>query len=80
MKKVIIIPNGIKINFKFNNRKKINSIINIVCLANFYSKIKGQEYLIKASKFLPKNFKINFIGDGKYLNYAKKNDKTFKPM
>ena len=77
-KKVIIIPNGIKINFKFNNRKKIDSIINVVCLANFYSKIKGQEYLIKASKFLPKNFKINFIGDGKYLNYAKNMTKRLK--
>ena len=66
-KKILIISNGIKLD-GFKKKKHIfYTDINLVCVANFYSKVKGQQYAVHALKLLPNNYKLTFIGEGREL-------------
>ena len=70
--KIKVIHNGIDLNFLINNKKKIGNNLKIVCVANFYSKFKGQKYLIESLKYLPSKFSIYLIGDGILIDDIKK--------
>tara|TARA_Y100000022_G_C13204881_1_gene354548 strand:+ start:56 stop:1126 length:1071 start_codon:yes stop_codon:yes gene_type:complete len=70
--KIKVIHNGIDLNFCIKKKISLENEVKIVCLANFYSEIKGQKYLLHALKFLPYKFKIYFIGDGILIDSIKK--------
>ena len=76
-KKIIVIPPVIdenKFTYK-NNHNKSEGLFNLLSVGRFVE-YKGFEYLIESMRFLPKNFKLTLIGNGKlydkYIRLIKK--------
>ena len=69
--KIKVIYNGIDI-IKFSTKiVEIKHTINMVCVGNFYLRLKGQHVAIKAMKLLPNHYTLTFIGGGAYCEEAK---------
>lgn len=77
-KNISIIPNGIEINSKSRNNQAPINIYNLVCVGNFYSDVKGQQYAVEALKKLPRTYNLTFIGQGKELENIKMFVKQYK--
>jgi len=63
-KNVVVIPNGIVITPHTRPDTLPVNMYRLVCVANFYSIIKGQHYAVEALNMLPDNYFLDFIGDG----------------
>ena len=69
--KVSVIPNGISNNCHTRNEEPPKEHFRLVCVANFYSEIKGQKYAVEAMRLLPRNYELSFFGDGIFLTTVK---------
>ncbi len=69
--KVIIIPNGITQAPTQIERQNLRSTVRLICVANFYSPVKGQKIAINALSNLPQNYNLTFVGEGYLLESAK---------
>lgn len=69
--KITVIPNGIKTNGPIRNSKPPVDHFRLVCVGNFYSKIKGQNFAVEAMNLLPNTYFLTLIGDGKEINGVK---------
>lgn len=77
-KKIVIINNGVRIPSKKNLRSPPCGGVKLVCLANFYSLVKGQRYVLEALCNLPSSFHLTLIGDGKHLREMMELSKSLK--
>lgn len=69
--KVVVIPNGIDVDAPQRRVSAPQWRYKIVCVANFYSEVKGHRYAVEAMKLLPEEYTLTFIGDGQELEGVK---------
>ena len=69
--KIKVIPNGIGIPSKKRKSQPPINNFKIICIANFYSKIKGHKIAVEAINELPENYCLTFIGDGLEIELIK---------
>lgn len=68
---VSVIPNGISNNCHTRNDEPPKELFRLVCVANFYSEVKGQKYAVEAMRLLPRNYEMSFFGEGIFLTTVK---------
>jgi glycosyltransferase involved in cell wall biosynthesis len=76
--KIIVINNGVCLQFSNNENNKTNynfidaGKINLLMTARFNGVAKDQNTLIRAIKLLPENYHVHFAGEGALLENSKK--------
>ena len=62
--KIKVIPNGTPLQTNLRKIGLRSGQKTIVCVANFYSEVKGHRYAIEALKYLSADLRLVMIGDG----------------